>query len=66
MHSSFNALRNHCEMNIGPDLSHPGAIIWRDQPSVRADVARVEAAWEDCLDLSGGPFLCGGFSEVAA
>ena len=53
-------------MNIGPDLSHPGAIIWRDQPSVRADVARVEAAWEDCLDLSGGPFLCGGFSEVAA
>ena len=66
MHSGFNALRNHCPMNIGPDLSHAGAIIWRDQPRVRADVARIEAAWAECLDLSGGPFLCGGFSAVDA
>lgn len=66
MHSGFNALRNHCGMNIGADLSHAGAIIWRDQPHVRADVARIEAAWADCMDLSGGPFLCGGFSAVDA
>ena len=53
-------------MNIGSDPSHAGAIIWRDQPRVRADVARIEAAWADCMDLSGGPFLCGGFSAVDA
>lgn len=53
-------------MNIGADLSHAGAIIWHDQPHVRADVARIEAAWADCMDLSGGPFLCGGFSAVDA
>ncbi|XXK32345.1 glutathione S-transferase [Rhodobacteraceae bacterium nBUS_24] len=66
MHSGFTALRNHCAMNIGPDLSQAGAIIWRDQPSVRADVARIEAAWAECMELSGGPFLCGGFSAVDA
>ena len=32
------------------------SIIWRDQPRVRADVARIEAAWAECLDLSVGPF----------
>ena len=66
MHSGFNALRNHCPMNIGPNLGHAGAIIWRDQPRVRADVARIEAAWAECLDLSVGPFLCGAFSAVDA
>ena len=27
MHSSFGALRQHCMMNIGPDLSRAGAFI---------------------------------------
>ena len=31
-------------------------MVWRDQPRVRADVARIEAAWAECLDLSVGPF----------
>ena len=66
MHSGFTALRNHCGMNIGPDLSHVGAIIWRTEPRVRADVAWIEAAWADCRNLSGGPFLCGEFSAVDA
>ena len=43
-------------MNIGPDLSHAGAIVWRDQPTVRRDVARIEAAWAICLAQSDGPF----------
>ena len=66
MHSGFTALRMHCGMNIGADLGHAGAMIWRDQPRVRADVARIEAAWAECLDLSGGPFLCGAFSAADA
>ena len=41
-------------------------MVWRDQPRVRADVARIEAAWAECLHLSGGPFLCGAFSAVDA
>ena len=44
MHSGFVALRQHCMMNIGPDLSHAGAIVWRDQHTIRRDVARIEAA----------------------
>jgi len=50
------ALRQHRMMNIGPDLSHAGAIVWRDQPTVRRDVARIEAAWAICLAQSDGPF----------
>ena len=42
------------------------SIIWCDQPRVRAVVARIEAAWAECLDLSGGPFLCGAFSALDA
>ena len=32
------------------------SMVWRDQPRVRADVAQIEAAWAECLDLSVGPF----------
>jgi glutathione S-transferase len=56
MHSGFVALRQHPMMNIGPDLSHAGAIVWRDQPTVCRDVARIEAAWAICLAQSDGPF----------
>lgn len=42
------------------------SIICCDQPRMRADVARIEAAWAECLDLSVGPFLCGAFSAVDA
>jgi glutathione S-transferase len=55
MHSGFGALRQHCMMNIGPDLSRAGALIWRDHAAVRRDVARIETAWADMLALSGGP-----------
>ena len=66
MHSGFVALRQHRMMNIGPDLSHAGAIVWRDQPTVRRDVARIEAAWAICLAQSDGPFLAGDFSALDA
>ena len=55
-HSGFVALRQHCMMNIGPDLSHAGAIVWRNQPMVSRDVARIKAAWATCLAQSVEPF----------
>ena len=55
-HSGFVALRQHCTMNIGPDLSHAGAIVWRNQPMVSRDVARIKAAWATCLAQSVEPF----------
>jgi len=50
MHGGFGALRNHCPMNIEADLSTQGAIIWRDQAQVRADVERIVAMWSGLLD----------------
>lgn len=49
MHAGFRALRSHCGMNIEADLSHQGALIWRDQPAVRDDVARLVAMWSELL-----------------
>ena len=66
MHSGFAALRQHCMMNIGPDLSHAGAIAWRDQSMVRRDVARIEAAWATCRAKSDGLFLAGDLSALDA
>jgi glutathione S-transferase len=66
MHSGFGALRSACPMNIEADLSAIGALIWRDKPAVRADVARLVAMWEGLLDQHGGPLLFGSFSVADA
>ena len=62
MHSGFTALRSHCPMNIEARLPETGALIWRDQPGVRADVARLVAMWDEALKQHGGPLLFGDFS----
>ncbi|MDB5731851.1 MAG: hypothetical protein JWQ03_1746 [Variovorax sp.] len=49
MHAGFRALRTHCGMNIEADLAGQGALIWRDQPGVRADVARIVSMWSELL-----------------
>ncbi|MDP9898392.1 glutathione S-transferase family protein [Variovorax ginsengisoli] len=49
MHAGFRSLRSHCPMNIEADLSTQGALIWRDQPGVRADVTRIVAMWSELL-----------------
>ena len=49
MHAGFGQLRSHCGMNIEADLSEAGAQIWREQPGVRADVARIESMWSELL-----------------
>ncbi len=66
MHSGFSALRNHCPMNIEASLPEVGRIVWRDQPGVRADIARLEAMWTGLLAEHGGPMLFGGFSVADA
>lgn len=66
MHSGFTGLRTYCPMNIEASLPEAGALIWRDQPSVRADVERLLVMWRQCLDAHGGPMLFGDFSAADA
>jgi glutathione S-transferase len=66
MHAGFSALRNHCPMNIEADLAAQGALIWRDQPGVRGDVARLRAMWSELLAQHSGPFLFDPFTVADA
>jgi glutathione S-transferase len=66
MHAGFQNLRSACGMNIEADLSQAGALIWRDKPAVRADVARLVAMWSELLDAHKGPMLFGDFSVADA
>jgi glutathione S-transferase len=66
MHAGFSALRNHCPQNIEASLPEVGALIWRDQPAVRADVERLVAMWSELLSAHGGPLLFGPFSIADA
>ena len=43
----FSALRNHCIMNFRMDLSRQGRIQWRDQPTLRRDIVRIENACDE-------------------
>jgi glutathione S-transferase len=66
MHSGFSALRSHCPINVEASLTHIGALIWRDQPAVRADVQRIIAMWTELLEQHKGPMLFGEFSIADA
>ena len=66
MHSGFTALRSHCPMNIEAHLPDTGALIWRDQPGVRADVQRLVEMWGALLQEHGGPMLFGQFTVADA
>ena len=66
MHAGFSALRSACPMNIEARLPEVGALIWRDKPAVRADVARLQAMWSGLLQQHGGPMLLGDFSIADA
>ncbi len=66
MHSGFQNLRSACGMNIEADLRHVGALVWRDKPGVRADVARIVEMWSELLDTHKGPMLFGAFSVADA
>ncbi|GAB4215412.1 MAG: glutathione S-transferase family protein [Rhodoferax sp.] len=66
MHSGFAALRQFCPLNVEAHLSDVGALIWRDKPAVRADVARLCRMWQPLLQQHGGPMLLGDFSVADA
>ena len=66
MHAGFTALRGHCPQNIEASLPDVGALIWRDKPAVRADVARLVAMWDELLAQHGGPLLFGRFTIADA
>ncbi len=66
MHSGFGALRSHCPMNIEAVLPDIGERVWTEQAGVRADLARIEAAWAGALQAHGGPFLFGAFGAADA
>ena len=66
MHSGFQALRNAFPMNIEADLPEVGARLLRDDAAVAADLARINAMWQQQLDEHGGPFLFGAFSIADA
>ncbi|AVO48875.1 glutathione S-transferase [Melaminivora suipulveris] len=66
MHSGFGQLRSHCPMNIEARLPHIGALIWRDQPGVRADVERLGQMWSELLARHRGQMLYGEFSIADA
>ncbi len=66
MHSGFTGLRSNCPMNIEAHLPDIGALVWRDKPEVRADVARIVAMWSGLLQTHGGPMLFGSFSVADA
>ena len=66
MHSGFTGLRGNCPMNIEAHLPERGALIWRDNAAVRADVARLVQMWTELLQRHGGPMLFGEFSIADA
>ena len=66
MHSGFGALRSACPMNIEAELATVGALVWRDKPAVRTDVARIVAMWSELLEQSKGPMLFGEFTAADA
>jgi glutathione S-transferase len=66
MHSGFTALRSHCPMNIEARLPEIGALVWRDQPGVRADLRRLSEMWGSLLQQHGGPLLFGDFTIADA
>lgn len=66
MHSGFSALRGACPMNIEAQLAQTGALVWRDNPAVRADVQRLVSMWTELLEQHKGPMLFGEFSIADA
>ncbi|GAC1527974.1 MAG: glutathione S-transferase family protein [Ramlibacter sp.] len=66
MHAGFGALRQHCPMNIEASLPQVGALVWRDQAGVRADLQRIVQMWTGLLAGHGGPLLFGDFSIADA
>ena len=66
MHAGFGRLRTVCPMNCEAFFPDIGARLWAEDAALRADVARLDAAWSEALAASGGPYLFGAFGAVDA
>jgi glutathione S-transferase len=70
MHAGFKALRGACTMNIEAELSVQGALIWRDNAGVRAEVQRIVDMWSGLLAANAAShedgMLFGRFSNADA
>lgn len=60
MHSGFTALRSALPMNLRAHF--PKFKVWS---RAQADVQRITAIWQECLETYGGPFLFGAQRTVA-
>ncbi len=61
MASSFTGLRGECPMNF-----RQPPIKLDVGETTKADIARIDIIWSECLTKSGGPFLFGEFSAADA
>lgn len=57
MHAGFADLREQLPMKFAQTLPPPAL-----RPQTMAQIARVQAAWSEALNESGGPFLFGAYS----
>ncbi|RVT91696.1 glutathione S-transferase [Rhodovarius crocodyli] len=60
MHAGFQALRASLPMNLRAHV--PNFPVWS---AARADIARIQNLWRDCLAQWGGPWLFGAEKTVA-
>ena len=64
MHSGFQAIRGHCPMNIGAELTEVGARLMKEHPALRAELDLLEAILKP--EIKEQDFLFGEFSAVDA
>ena len=61
MHGGFVAFRSECPMNFWRPVKQREL-----SAEARANVARIDGMWSECLDRYGGPFLFGAFGAADA
>jgi glutathione S-transferase len=59
MHAGFQALRQECPMNFWRPVKRREL-----SADARANAARIDAIWAECLERYGGPFLFGAFGAA--
>ncbi len=61
MHSGFADLRDECPVHLRVSYTD-----FEPSAATRTDLARIDEIWAHALEMSGGPWLCGGYSVADA